>query len=96
MLRFTNFIANIALYAQYLSSGVFMSHLQGILDRSELPKSFVAWADDKFFRQFGYSKNLEYITWFGFDKPIFLDYNDPKNGLEIDMTIKELTDLMTK
>ena len=72
-----------------------MSHLQGIIDRNDLPMFFVNWADGKFFRQFGYAKTLEYVTWFGFEKPIILDFND-NNGLEIDMDIKEFTAIMER
>ena len=62
-----------------------MSWDQGITVREELPEKFVVWAEDKFFREFGYKKELQYITWFGLDPPIYLDFED-KNGLAINMS----------
>lgn len=47
-----------------------MSWDQGIVPREDLPPKFLAWADAKM------SEPLQYITWFGMDPPIILDFGD--------------------
>lgn len=48
-----------------------MSWTQGIQVREELPPKFLTWADQQMD-----GAPLQYITWFGFDREIFLDYGE--------------------
>lgn len=48
-----------------------MSWDQGITLREDLPPKFVQWADSK-----KSGAKLEYITWFGIGKEVFLDYGE--------------------
>lgn len=66
-----------------------MSWDQGIMDRSELPAKFLAWADGK------QGVPLQYITWFGFDPPIILDFGE-HDGLEMAMGWREFEPFLRK
>lgn len=48
-----------------------MSWTQGIQPREDLPDAFVKWADSK-----KPGAELQYITWFDFDRDCILDYGD--------------------
>jgi hypothetical protein len=48
-----------------------MSWDQGVQVRDDLPPNFVAWADKQ-----KDGAPLEYITWFGLGREVFLDYGE--------------------
>lgn len=45
-----------------------VSWTQGVCEREDLPAKFLTWADTR------KGAPLQYITWFGNDPPIILDY----------------------
>jgi hypothetical protein len=66
-----------------------MSWDQGICLRDELPTKFVAWADAK------QGAPLQYITWFGGDPPIILDFGEA-GALEAHMGWREFSALLDR
>lgn len=66
-----------------------MSWDQGFIDREDIPKVLIAWAEDKFFRSFGYHRTLQYATWYG-DGPIQWDFGYPEKGLTTHMSPKKV------
>ena len=61
-----------------------MSWDQGVEPRENLPRRFLEWADAKG------GAPLRYITWFGFEPPIYLDFGEA-GSLETNMGIREFS-----
>ena len=59
-----------------------MSWDQGVQTREDLPAKFVAWADTK-----KDGAPLQYITWFGLGREVFLDYGE-SGALKLTMPVK--------
>lgn len=62
---------------------------QGINVREDLPARFVEWADAK------KGARLEYITWFGNDPPVYLDFGEA-GSLEVALPINRFVALVRR